>query len=411
MNGYISKEFKNLNIMVSENIVSSLTDNKLCDMVSGLFNENRAEHIFKKTTFKTIFKAELCNTPCFVKRYTNTTAPKLIKSFFRTPMALNEFTAANYIVDKGIATPQPLLFAERKKFGAVRESLIAILFLEGARDLKDFLFDSGFDSFDAKKGFFYEFGSLTKEIFESRIYQDDYSINNFMIRNEEGRNRIYFIDFERVKTDTEISEDLAVRLLAKLNRIGRIISPTERLRFLKGFMSGKAENLESLKAFALKIQSETLIVLKRDFKRGRLTSLYTCNSFEPIRKGSLKGLYLNGYDVVDVEKLASQISDKPFPFQVFLNFNGTEKDLMVFRFDGQNADRAWSTLSNLIIAGLEADLPDILVQGKASGIVAFEASPFSSLKKTLSFEMEKNSFLTDNFKEELNLLIILLGLE
>ena len=57
-----------------------------------------------------------------------------------------------------------------------------------------------------------------------------------MIRNEEGRNRIYFIDFERVKTDTEISEDLAVRLLAKLNRIGRIISQTERLRFLKGFM-------------------------------------------------------------------------------------------------------------------------------------------------------------------------------
>jgi hypothetical protein len=160
--------------------------------------------------------------------------------------------------------------------------------LEGAQDLKDFLFDSDFDSFDAKKRFFYEFGSLTKEIFESRIYQDDYSINNFMIRNKEGRNRIYFIDFERVKTDTEISEDLAVRLLAKLNRIGRIISQTERLRFLKGFMSGKAENRESLKAFASKIQSKTLIVLKRDFKRGRLTSLYTCNSFEPYKKRFFK---------------------------------------------------------------------------------------------------------------------------
>ena len=232
-----------------------------------------------------------------------------------------------------------------------------------------------------------------------------------MIRNEEGRNRIYFIDFERVKTDTEISEDLAVRLLAKLNRIGRIISQTERLRFLKGFMSGKAENRESLKAFASKIQSETLIVLKRDFKRGRLTSLYTSNSFEPIRKGSFKGLYLNGYDVADVEKLAAQISDKPFPFQAVLSFNGSEKDLMVFRFDGQNADKAWSTLSNLIIAGLKAGFPDILVQGKDSGIVAFKASSFSSLEKTLSSEMEKNSFLTDNFKEELSLLIILLGLE
>jgi len=91
--------------------------------------------------------------------------------------------------------------------------------------------------------------------------------------------------------------------------------------------------------------------------------------------------------------------------------NFKEKNLKVFRFDGQNADKAWSTLSNLIIAGLKADLPDILVQGKDSGIVAFEVSPFGRLKKTLSFEMGKNSFLTDNFKEELNLLIILLGLE
>jgi hypothetical protein len=166
MNGYISKEFNNLNIIVSENIVPSLTDGKLCDMVSGLFNENRAKHIFKKTTYKAIFKAELCNTPCFVKRYTNTTTPKLIKSFFRTPMSLNEFTAANYIVNKGIATPQPLLFAERKRFGAVRESLIAISFLEGAQDLKDFLFDSGFDSFDAKKDFFMSLEVLQKKYLE-----------------------------------------------------------------------------------------------------------------------------------------------------------------------------------------------------------------------------------------------------
>jgi hypothetical protein len=63
--------------------------------------------------------------------------------------------------------------------------------------------------------------------------------------------------------------------------------------------------------------------------------------------------------------------------------NFKEKNLMVFRFDGQNADKAWSTLSNLIVAGLKAELPDILVQEKDSGIVAFEVSPFSRLKETL----------------------------
>ena len=91
-----------------------LLTKKLCDMVSGLFNENRAEHTFKKTTYETIFKSKLCNTPCFVKRYINNNSAKQIKSFFRTPMSLNEFTSANYIVDKGIATPHPLLLAEHK---------------------------------------------------------------------------------------------------------------------------------------------------------------------------------------------------------------------------------------------------------------------------------------------------------
>jgi hypothetical protein len=85
-------------------------------------------------------------------------------------MSLNEFTAANYIVDKGIATPQPLLFAERKKFGAVRESLIAISFLEGAQDLKDFLFDSGFDSFDAKKDFF-----MSLEVLQKKYLKAEYT--------------------------------------------------------------------------------------------------------------------------------------------------------------------------------------------------------------------------------------------
>ena len=74
-------------------------------------------------------------------------------------------------------------------------------------------------------------------------------------------------------------------------------------------------------------------------------------------------------------------------------------------------DKVWSTLSNLIIAGLKADLPDILIQGKDSGIVVFEVFSFSRLKHTLSFEIGRKSFLTKNFKGEIDLLSRLLDLE
>ena len=148
-------------------------------MVSVLFNENRAEHIFKKTTYKTILKTELCNTPCFVKRYTNTTAPKLIKSFFRTPMSLNEFTAANYIVDKGIATPQPLLLAEHKNLEQSEKVCSLSHFWKEHRILKTSCLTAVLILLMQKK-IFYEFGNPTKEIFKSKIYHDDYSINNFI---------------------------------------------------------------------------------------------------------------------------------------------------------------------------------------------------------------------------------------
>jgi len=41
--------------------------------------------------------------------------------------------------------------------------LIAISFLDGAQDLKDFLFDSGFDSFAAQKVFFMNLEILQKK--------------------------------------------------------------------------------------------------------------------------------------------------------------------------------------------------------------------------------------------------------
>jgi len=82
---------------------------------------------------------------------------------------------------------------------------------------------------------------------------------------------------------------------------------------------------------------------------------------------------------------------------------------LVLKLDGQDAGKAWSVLSNLIIAGLKADLPDFLAQGEDSGIIAFEKTAYEVLKQTIPLELKKKSFLTDNFKEELDFLSGFLG--
>jgi hypothetical protein len=124
----------------------------------------------------------------------------------------------------------------------------------------------------------------------------------------------------------------------------------------------------------------------------------------------LKGHFLKGYEISEIEKLEAKIIDLSQPLPVSLKSNNSEKGLLVLKLAGQNAGKAWSVLSNLIIAGLKADLPEFLAQGENSGIIAFETAAYKALKQTVLFELKKKSFLTDNFKEELTLLSGLLEL-
>jgi len=52
MKEYIGKEFKNPNILVSENIMFSLTDSKLCDLVLGLLMKIAQSIYFKRRLIK-----------------------------------------------------------------------------------------------------------------------------------------------------------------------------------------------------------------------------------------------------------------------------------------------------------------------------------------------------------------------
>jgi len=411
MEAYVRKKTGHLNMLVHERLALSGDAEVLGRRIAEFFAASAEGGLIKQTSFKKIFKADFCGRSVLVKVYKNTTMPKRIKSLIRPAGAFSEFAVASRILEHGILTPLPLVVGQRKRMGLECESVIVTDFLEGSRDLRDLLFQNRFSSPAEKRLLFFDFGRLTRKIFDSRIYQEDYSVNNFMVRKEKGVNRIYLIDFEKARIDTDIPERKTVWLLAKLNRLGRVVRLTDRIRFLKGYLEATAGRRE-FKRLAAKIRAETAAVLKRDFRHGRRTSPYTCNDYMPFRKGTVRGLFLNVYAEADIEKLAKDIKARPQNFSVSLKANESERALTVLKLDGKKqADRVWVLVSNLIIAGLAAHLPELFLQGVDAGLVAFEPSAYAQLMQTIKLEKGENGFLSDNFTKELDLLNRLLAPE
>ena len=221
--GYTYKNYPGLRLVVRDDLVSLYSEQEWEDFCCSLFEKTAPVHLRKQTSAKEIFTLRLPpqeqGMSCLVKKYKSRGLAKITKNFFRGSRAFHEFHSARAIDERGIPTAVPLLAAERMKWGCVYESLLVLPFISAACELKDFFLDpqntcSRACSPAERRHIVYCFGRLTAKIFQSGIYQNDYSLNNFLIREEEGSHTIYFIDFERAaikKRDYSIGPDRASR--------------------------------------------------------------------------------------------------------------------------------------------------------------------------------------------------------
>ena len=140
MKDYTLKKYDTIQLLIHESLLSASPDRDWQEVCVKLFSENSREVILKEGQYKTIFTADINETPCLVKKYRNRGIAKRFKSLFFSAKAMHEFKAAVYLHEKGIPTAAPLFVAEIKKGGLVKESLIVLPFLSGARELKDLFF-------------------------------------------------------------------------------------------------------------------------------------------------------------------------------------------------------------------------------------------------------------------------------
>ena len=376
--GYTYKQFPHVRLLVKDDLISLYSDSAWQDFCMSLFYRKDGEQPRKQTTYKSIFTLRFpqdeAGTHCVVKKYTGGGLIKTAKDIFRHSKAFHEFQAAIAIAGKDIPTPAPLLFAELISYGRVSESLLITQFIADAYELKDFVINRQ----DAKLPSYFmtdrwktveAFGKLTAKIFNKGIYQDDYALNNFMLKKDEGGTKIYFIDFERVARKDQLAEQEKTKLLTKLNRVGCEATVKDRLRFLRSYLREEAGDAKNLHHYARELQRATLVLLKRDLERDRVTSVYTSEEYKKFKIDGCRGICHKRYNEEEILNQVRNIPRHENQAAISLNCGTETQTLKLVRFKDDGAKKMWAVISALKLTGLPIDMPQGFVENGSHGFL------------------------------------------
>ena len=221
-----------------------------------------------------------------VKMYKYSGLIQKVKQLFKNTRGFREFNTTYVAAMKGVPVEVPVAYGERKHI-FTKESYLIIRKIKHACTVREY-FRSGVSP-EERRDVLKKFGKLAKNIHDSGVKQDDFSLDNFLVYDDEaGERRLILIDFERVTIQTKcLSEKQRIWYLAKLNRAKRYFTNTERLRFLVSYTDG---NFDYCKKLARQIEAVTVYIQKKDAKK-----FYKQCSQENRKFGVFKNTNYHGY--------------------------------------------------------------------------------------------------------------------
>jgi tRNA A-37 threonylcarbamoyl transferase component Bud32 len=401
-------------LLIRDDFASLCPDSELRDFCQELFLGTNGVQPRKQTTNKIIFTPRFphddSGTICLAKKYTSRGFIKTAKEILRHSKALHEFLTAVSISQKDIPVPEPIIVAETLKYQMVKQSLLLMSFISGAVGLKEFLLNrqegAGISCFFFdRREIINDIGRLTAKIFKAGIYQDDYALNNFILQQEGGIPKIYFIDFERVEIREQLSEQEKAKLLTKINRVGCEVTVKDRLRFLKSYIKEDTAAHKNLKQYARELQRTTLAMLKRDLQRGRLTSVYTAETYKKFKNKNYHGICHKDYREDDLLNQAQNIQQHEEQTIINLNCGNESHVLKLLRFKDDGAEKLWAAINVLKLVGLPIDMPQGFIETKSDGFLMMKIpesggfATFESVSQRAGFRVMQ--ILEEHFPEQL----------
>ena len=317
-----------------------------------------------------------------IKRYETRRLLGHLKTLTTPSKALQELKAAQGIDQRGVPTPVPVAVGEKITFKMVKESYVVFKELKECQALNSYFLqeypaEQSSHKLFVKRKVITTLGTLAAKAHREGIFQSDFSLNNFLLTREVQRSiTIYLSDFEKITLKKSLSSRQEITCLAKLNRVGREISLSDRLRFLKSYV-GKRASGHHLLSLARMIQKRTVELLKQDYLRGRVTSVYTDALYEKYQRENTTGYVRRGYKIEDILEVIRRFDllAKSHPsadikqreeIQIELALNGTVQPLSAVRYfphaHRTSARTLWTKICTLALAGIPLDIPHVFME-------------------------------------------------
>ena len=348
----------------------------------------------RKKSLKEIMIDEPGEKAYLIKCYRTSKFLDRIKLLFKGSRARHEFKTAHEIAERQIPVFLPAAAGEKRRYFLIEESYVVTEKVKGCTDLAKYLLrEERATAIQERKRVIDSLGKLTRKIHDQGVLQNDLALNNFLImENPSAEPRLFFSDFEKVKLLKVIPDNVKIKGLAKLNRVGNMVSLSERLRFLKAYLCSEPADRKRFHELLYTVQTETLKALKADGLRKRMTSVYTDRFYRTYRDSTFHGYYRDGYQIEELLKII-QSWDKGIEGSADreVQHRETSSRLKVrcynTLYQRDSGARAWSHAFTLALGTLPVVLPHAFFERTGTGFEFLflpRVEPGFTLKEFLS---------------------------
>jgi tRNA A-37 threonylcarbamoyl transferase component Bud32 len=248
--------------------VSTIKNSKTTSLFRVAFSDQPSA-VSNYSAFSTPHSA-LC-----IKRYNYQNFFYSLKYIFRSSRAKKAWKKANALLLLGILTPSPVAFLEKRSFLFLYHSLFITTWIDGAFSLDRFFEDNFGQAFtgDPLKGkwqFIAEAARYIKTIHDLQVAHGDLKAKNILVKLTEGKYVFYLLDLDSLKIKNSLGRKERIRDLARLNASflnTRILSRSNRLRFLVNYIKGEAKPDSAQRIFWKHIVAATENTLRKSKKR------------------------------------------------------------------------------------------------------------------------------------------------
>src|SRR3989339_777682 len=306
--------------------------------------------IMRKDRYKILGEFEVAHEnevqTYLVKMYKYPDLIQQVKQLFKNTRGFREFNTTYISAMKGIPVEMPVAYGKRKRL-FTKESYLIIRKIKPACTVKEY-FRSGVSQ-EERRDVLKKFGKLSRDIHDSGIKQDDFSLNNFLVYGDKsGERRLILIDFERVTIQTKcLSEKQRIWYLAKLNRAKKHFTNTDRLRFLLSYAGGDSDYCKKL---ARQIEAVTVYIQKKDARKFYKQCIHENRKFGIFKNTKYYGYYKRDYSPETLLPLLNTLGESTRKVYYINNFR-------IVCFTGRNFKHVWMHANALFALRIDILVP------------------------------------------------------